>query len=200
MNKSLSKYYNTALLMNQALIELLSKKDYEYITVKEICDRAGVNRSTFYLHYEKIDDLLEECVENSTKKFLKYFDENEKGFIDKIKTCSQDELILITPKYLTPYLNCIKDNKLIYQVAVKHALIMKSLEKFNHLNKYIFQPIFQRFNIDAKSANYYINYYLHGVDAVINEWIKDNCKDEIKYIEDLIIKCIRPNITQNKNE
>lgn len=50
MNKFESKYFNTALLMNQALILLLEKKEFEYITVKEICEKAGVNRSTFYLH------------------------------------------------------------------------------------------------------------------------------------------------------
>ena len=31
-----------------------------YITVKEICEKAGVNRSTFYLHYENTTDLLQE--------------------------------------------------------------------------------------------------------------------------------------------
>ena len=50
-NKHESKYFNTALLMHQALIILLETKDYNYITVKEICQKAGVNRSTFYLHY-----------------------------------------------------------------------------------------------------------------------------------------------------
>ena len=58
MNKSESKYFNTALLMNEALLLLLEKKDYEFITVTEICKKAGVNRSTFYLHYLSIDDLL----------------------------------------------------------------------------------------------------------------------------------------------
>ncbi len=52
MNKNESKYFNTALLMDEALIHLLTKKDIGYITVKEICEKAGVNRSTFYLHYE----------------------------------------------------------------------------------------------------------------------------------------------------
>lgn len=42
MNKSESKYFNTALLMDEALIRLLEVKDYEYITVKEICEKAGV--------------------------------------------------------------------------------------------------------------------------------------------------------------
>ena len=41
MNKSESKYYNTACLMDEAFILLLDKKDYEYITVKEICEKAG---------------------------------------------------------------------------------------------------------------------------------------------------------------
>lgn len=33
--------------MDEALILLLEDKDFEYITVKEICRKAGVNRSTF---------------------------------------------------------------------------------------------------------------------------------------------------------
>ena len=62
MNRSESKYFNTALRMDEALAALLEKKDFEYITVKEICDAAGVNRSTFYLHYENTRDMLDETV------------------------------------------------------------------------------------------------------------------------------------------
>ena len=58
MNRSESKYFYTALCMDEALISLLKEKDLEYITVKEICEKAGVNRSTFYLHYETIADLV----------------------------------------------------------------------------------------------------------------------------------------------
>jgi hypothetical protein len=54
MNKSESKYFNTATKMDLALISLLKKKPFEYITVTEICKAAGVNRSTFYLHYETV--------------------------------------------------------------------------------------------------------------------------------------------------
>ena len=58
MNKSESKYFNTALLMDEALLFLLEKKDFEFISIKEICDKAGVSRSTFYLHYENMNDLF----------------------------------------------------------------------------------------------------------------------------------------------
>ena len=73
LNKSESKYYNTACLMDEALILLLEKKEYSFITVKEICEKAGVNRSTFYLHYETIDDLLSECIEYVGNKINKKF-------------------------------------------------------------------------------------------------------------------------------
>ena len=41
MNKSESKYFNTAKKMDDALIALLETKPFEYITVKEICEKAG---------------------------------------------------------------------------------------------------------------------------------------------------------------
>ena len=74
MNKNESKYFNTAVKMDEALISLLEKKDFEYITIKEICEKAGVNRSTFYLHYETIDDLLFETIGMINKRFQEAFD------------------------------------------------------------------------------------------------------------------------------
>lgn len=68
--KNESKYFNTALKMDKAFLEILEKKELPYITVKEICEKAGVNRSTFYLHYETIRDLLAESVEYMTSNFF----------------------------------------------------------------------------------------------------------------------------------
>ena len=73
MNKNDSKYFYTAQLMNQALLDLLEKKDIEFISITEITKKAGVNRSTFYLHYEDIYDLLEETIVNLNKKFISSF-------------------------------------------------------------------------------------------------------------------------------
>ena len=70
MNKAESKYFNTARLMDEALLILLEKKDIEYITIKEICNKAGVNRSTFYLHCYKIRqkfDLIIDYIKKNCK-------------------------------------------------------------------------------------------------------------------------------------
>lgn len=78
MNKQTSKYFNTAVRMNEALLSVLEKKDFQFITVKEICDKAEVNRSTFYLHYETIGDLLSETIAYVMQRFKDKFDHIEK--------------------------------------------------------------------------------------------------------------------------
>lgn len=72
MTKSESKYFATAAKMDEAFLALLEKKDFAYIAVKEICTAAGVNRSTFYLHYETINDLLEESAGYINQQFVAY--------------------------------------------------------------------------------------------------------------------------------
>ena len=67
MNKSESKYFATAARMDEAFLELIEKKDFAYITVKEICEKAGVNRSTFYLHYDNLDEVLNELLDDALR-------------------------------------------------------------------------------------------------------------------------------------
>src|SRR6266496_2263078 len=47
----------TKAALQHALISLILKKDYEAITIQDICDAANVGRSTFYVHYTSKDDL-----------------------------------------------------------------------------------------------------------------------------------------------
>jgi AcrR family transcriptional regulator len=45
-------------MLRQALLELIAEKGYESISVSDITKRAGLNRTTFYLHYRDKEDLL----------------------------------------------------------------------------------------------------------------------------------------------
>lgn len=190
MNKNESKYFNTAILFDEALIYLLEKKDIEYITIKEICARAGVNRSTFYLHYESINDLVEETMNYINKKFEDYFNENSKDFINKIKSSSLEDLKLVEKKYLTPYLTFIKDNKKIFKASFNNPKGMNAFYKYSYLKDYILLPILERFNIPKEQRNYLIAFYINGIMAIIKQWLNTNCKDNIEDIEVVIIKCV----------
>ena len=189
LNKSESKYYNTACLMNEALILLLEKKEYSFITVKEICEKAGVNRSTFYLHYETMNDLLSETIEYVGKKIHKKF--NNK-ILDKctIKNCKLQDLLLITPEYLLPYLEFLKENKAIYKIAYSQPNVLKEQYIVTHLFKNIFEPILDRFSVPKEEQRYMMSYYLNGLSAVMIEWIKNDCKEEIQTILNILTKCL----------
>ena len=48
----------TRQLLRDALIALILEQGFEALTVKDITDRATLNKATFYLHYKDTDDLL----------------------------------------------------------------------------------------------------------------------------------------------
>lgn len=191
MNRFESKYFNTAYLMQQALINLLNKKEYEYISIKEICSQAGVNRSTFYLHYETKDDLLKECIEETNKRFIDFFAKENKSFLDKLNSLDLNELYFITPEYLKPYLLFIKDNKNVHEASLNQPYLMEANKKYSSLYKYIIDPILNKFNVPEQEREYMVYFYIKGILAIVDEWIKEGCKDDIDFIINIIMKCVQ---------
>ena len=118
MNKSESKYFNTATKMDLALIVLLKKKPLEFISVREICEEAGVNRSTFYLHYENTCDLLNETTQYVMDKLTSYFGDDMHVSSLKYSECDLSDLNFISDKYLQPYLTFIKENRRLFSAVL----------------------------------------------------------------------------------
>ena len=191
MNKSESKYFNTAMRMDEAFLELLEHKDFAYITVKEICAKAGVNRSTFYLHYETISDLLEESLAYIQKKFWAEF--SHTNFLaEKINTCPTSELMLLTPAYLEPYLSFVRAHAPLYRAAIARPAIFRSDETYRHMFQHIFDPILERFGVPMTRRRYYMMFYLAGISAVVGEWIQNDCEDDLDQMIAIIQNCVMP--------
>jgi AcrR family transcriptional regulator len=186
VKKSESKYYNTSLLMDEALLLLLEKKEYEFITIKEICEKAGVNRSTFYLHYETMDDLLDETIRMINTKFMEAFN-NEKL---NVKGSSKENLFFINEKYLIPYLNFIKENKNVYKLIYKNARLFQAQTTLEKFYNEIFEIALDKHGVSNEEKDYIFSYYAYGVVAVVRKWIEKDCKDDISFITKLIINVI----------
>ena len=190
MNKNESKYFNTAIRMDEALITLLEKKDFEYITIKEICDTAGVNRSTFYLHYENTSDLLNETTRYIIDKHLAYYDIDKSRISLRFEACKREDLLFITDEYLTPYLTFIKDNQRIFKVSIKQFHSMNMDEVYIKMFEHIFSPILACFGVPETERSYVMKFYLTGVFAIIMEWLNNNCSDDMKKIIKVITDCV----------
>lgn len=57
----------TKMLLKNALIDIMKTKSIHLISIKEICEEADVNRSTFYRHYNTQYDLYDEIIDDIAK-------------------------------------------------------------------------------------------------------------------------------------
>ena len=176
--------------MDEAFLKLLETKDFTYITVKEICEAAGVNRSTFYLHYETINDLLSESVDHMTAQFRSYMQNDTNDFFVHLQNCSTDELYLVTPKYLTPYLRYIQAHKRIFRTAMENAKVLGMDVIYERMFQHIFTPILKRYDVPESDRTYIISFYMQGLMAILAEWLRQDCRDSITHIISLMQQCV----------
>ena len=176
--------------MDEALLKLLEKKDFAYITVKEICEIAGVNRSTFYLHYETISDLLSESISYMNEQLLNYMKKDSAIFITKIRECSKDELYLVTPEYLIPYLNYIKEYKRLFRTATENAAVLDMENTYSRMFRHVFNPILDRYKVPECDRVYIMMFYIRGLMGIITIWLQNDCEDSVEHITDIIQKCV----------
>ena len=75
----------TKMRIRSAFYELLHEKSYDKITVTAICEKAEINRATFYKHYMNVEDLVdklqEETINDLAEKLNSATDTTAKDFI-----------------------------------------------------------------------------------------------------------------------
>lgn len=82
----------TRKLLQDALIGLVSEKDYETVTIREILDKANVGRSTFYAHFQDKDQLLHSILDRLDELFVQH----EKQFLDAMKSLGNTDTLDLT--------------------------------------------------------------------------------------------------------
>lgn len=95
--------------IRSAFEEMICEMDYEQITVKELAGRAGINRKTFYLHYESIGDLLRDLQNEMIDGFIERTKDLQRPkdmdkitrefFLDHEETGKFAELIICSGSY-----------------------------------------------------------------------------------------------------
>ena len=87
----------TKRVIREAFTEALKKKDYDKITVSELCSAADINRSTFYLHYETalsvFDELLDEVLLEMLSKEETFLNEVSLEELFRLGSLSRSETL-----------------------------------------------------------------------------------------------------------
>lgn len=124
----------TKILIKKSFIELAKNTEYQKISIKNLCDKAMINRNTFYLHYQNKDDLVKEMINETIDKykgvfiplvaqfFLDIKNKDLDGFASHIKQLlgylfDDIELykIILTDDYLTGYFRSVEQ---VYEKSI----------------------------------------------------------------------------------
>lgn len=186
MNKAESKYFHTGRRMEDALISLLGKKDFPYITVKDICAEARVNRSTFYLHYENTADLLGEVIARTNRSFRETFPAEKLNISDT----PPEQLFFMTDRYLIPYLDFVKANRRVYRAAHEQAEVFSLENSYGRMFQEIFSPILSHYGVARETHPYMMAYFRHGLAAILMRWVERDCEESPAEIAGIIQLCV----------
>lgn len=188
MNKSESKYFNTAKKMDEAFLSLLQKKEFSYITVKEICEVAGVSRSAFYLHYETMGDLLQETIALLNERFTEAFTETPKKI--QVKNAPKEELNFIDDAYLIPYLNFAKTNKYAYKAIHEQSNIFDVEKAYESMFQNVFSPVMSKYGVSKDRQKYMMAFFRRGLVAIVMQWIDGGCTEPTEEIAQIMKSCV----------
>ncbi|MCR4677112.1 MAG: TetR family transcriptional regulator C-terminal domain-containing protein [Sphaerochaetaceae bacterium] len=155
---------NTERLLEETYLYLLSKHPKRPVNVVEICTKAKVNRATFYAHYTDILN-LQEKIEQRMAKEIK----------DLLIDPALGESIM-TEKRMTVILESIKKNKSFYDAWYRSG----RNESPSMINRFIKAE-------SNKYGKYHVLYCKAGINALIKNWLNDNCEAECAEMASIII-------------
>lgn len=166
MVKTDRRVARTRKLLQNALIELLTERSYDALTIQDIVDRANVGRTTFYLHYNSKDELFISCHETIVSKFR----------IGALHPLSREELLSSTPPpgLKSAYRHLEQARPLLYSIFQgKDGLII--LRRIRDANAQIIQANLRSVFEGAHSLvplDVLVNYLAGGQIALIQWWLE----------------------------
>lgn len=150
------KRNNTKNLISLALYTLMKKRDYDEISVKDICERAGVSRMSFYRYYRMKDDI-----------FINYCDERFEEFysrVNSIKDLTINDFTLKMFQFIDEYKRQIK---VLFQAHREFML----LDQLNSYSKYIISNLKSDYFKEQKNNPIFAYFMSGGLFNVIVYWM-----------------------------
>lgn len=150
--------------IEKIFLQLIQKKNIEEISVSTICEKADLNRSTFYANYIDIYDLAEKIKKDMEKEFAEF------------------QISMNSKTDETGYLNMfrhIKENQIFFKTYFKLEDI--SMSKPTEYRVDLAEKYY-----DNKYIDYHIEFFRAGLNAVIKKWLAGGCKESPEVINEII--------------
>lgn len=166
--------------IQSTFIEILKNDPNCNITVKQLCDRAGMNRSTFYAHYSDVYDVADTIKRELVNELAKKYGE--------APCCSETVFSRRSFYTLTEFLKKHRD---FYFVSARserffpncglHAAFWNELIDGDKASTVV---------ADTDEKKKCFAFFLIGLGGVLQQWIDDGCRTDETTLVDIIMKCV----------
>lgn len=151
----------TKMVLRESLIELLREKPISRITVKELCEKADINRATFYTHYTDQFDLF--------KQIEAEFIADVNSYLDNF-TLEQGETGLL--QLIVKIFEYVEENKELCRVLLGRT---GDMDFQTHIMQIVSKRVFfewrKRIKVDETVAEYIYTYVATGSIGIIRKWL-----------------------------
>jgi len=172
---------NTKQVLGDALKEILKEKPFDRVTVKELVEKCGYNRQTFYYHFYDVDDLLAWVFEQDANKVLPETIETDivkEGWRDCVTTYFN---------YLyensSMVLNVYNSNKKSYMLNYFKTRIRGCVQPFANITS-------ANTNISWENMEFVVDFYTNTVVGLITMWLEAGMVMPSIYTEERCLKAL----------
>lgn len=163
------RYQSTEEKIQKALFSLLKIRNYNDISIKEICYEAGINRSSFYAHYDDINDLMLKTEGRLSQSINKIFDPTEKW--DNKVFVKLFEFLYKNKDFYNAYLNT---NEQTFMEVNDFTRFIKILNN-------------KDYKFDKSEIVYHMAFFAGGIKAMSKSWIKTGCKETPEQMSQILM-------------
>ena len=161
-------------LFQNAILELLEEKGgIEKISVRELCARAELNRSTFYAHYAEPREVLQEAEDEILAETAAH--------IRKIG----EQMTGGGKEFISSFLRYVRDNDRVFRVLLVTAADPAFKSRFMQLSLLsLFQHM--QLTMDNEKQQYIYSYLLNGSFGVLTQWIRSDYAAAVPELVELL--------------
>ena len=163
--------------IKEALIQLLSEERFDTISISKLCKRAGINRGTFYLHYEDKYQMIDSLKSDILSQLYSFFEEegeySKRFMIAKFYVLRANERLInaLTRSHYIDFRGAIREFITSIILSEKQeAATQRFLE--------------ENFHIPQKYA---LEIFLSSVEGIISLWIAGGAQEEPEEITQMIL-------------
>lgn len=151
--------------LKKGLSVLLKQKSIQKITVKELVDIVDINRSTFYLHYTDIYQMLEQIEKELLQEFL-----------DVIKSDNHIPFTENSFPFIVDIFNILYNNRdIFYSLLGQNGDIAFVTKIEDIISEYCLNSILKQYPNSKQNFKYVYSFCISGCVGIIKNWLENDC-------------------------